>query len=477
MTQPPDSPAFRLGVEQRGIEFIPREQRYGTPLRLFFVWFGVNLSILCLTVGMLGISAGLGLEWCFVALVLGNLIGTFFMAAHAVQGPHLGIPQMIQSRAQFGVLGASLPLIAVLFSTTLYASANAILIEGTLRILLPVNVDGAIVLFGAVTVLLAFFGYELIHRLATALTLLSGTLFLTVAILLLKQDAPVHVTAISANHFSGSAFILVVTQATAWSLSSAPTVADYSRYLPVEVSSARTFWCTGLGNFLASTLMMMLGAYLAASFPEIAGHAGIGIARLFGPAQLVAAILITANLLQVNIMSLYSAYMSSTTIVSSIRGMRRVTLSYKLGSMLLLMGIATGIALATRDNFDAYFSDLLAFLVYTLIPWSAINLVDFYWVRHGKYDIDAIFDLNGIYGRIRWRTILIYLFSIAMQIPFVSLSFYRGPIAHLIGADIAWAPGTLVPALLYYLTHASVHRWGRKEDEAEYDMDAAHPKR
>src|SRR3954465_8832410 len=107
MTQPPDNPAFRLGVEQRGIEFIPREQRYGTPLRLFFVWFGVNLSILCLTVGMLGISAGLGLEWCFVALVLGNLIGTFFMAAHAVQGPHLGIPQMIQSRAQFGVLGAS----------------------------------------------------------------------------------------------------------------------------------------------------------------------------------------------------------------------------------------------------------------------------------------------------------------------------------------------------------------------------------
>ena len=439
-----------LKVEQRGIEFVPYSSRYGTPKRLFTVWFGVNLSILCLTVGTLGVFAGLPLAWTCLALTLGNAIGTFFMAAHAVQGPQLGIPQMIQSRAQFGVLGAGLPLIAVLASMTLYSSANAILIEGTIRMLLPVTTITAIVLFGAMTVLVAFVGYELIHRLAATLTVLSGAVFLIVPVLLGFHGARA-ITAASASHLTAATFILVVTQATAWSLSSAPTVADYSRYLPPTVSVTTTFWYTGLGNFLSCTLVMFVGAYLAASFPALASRPGAGIANLFGSGRYVVAFLITVNLLQVNVMNLYSAYMSGTTVITGIRGMQRVSLRYKLCVMIVVMSIATAIAVLARHRFTASFSDLLAILVYTLIPWSAINLVDYYLVRQGQYRIDQIFDMDGIYGRYRWRTIVVYLVSIIVQIPFMNVSFYEGTVAHLIGADIAWLPGTLVPAILYAL--------------------------
>lgn len=443
-----------VGIERRGIEFIPPESRYGTPRRLFTVWFGANLSILCLTVGTLGVTAGLSLLSCCLALFLGNLMGTFFMAAHAVQGPHLGVPQMIQSRAQFGVLGAALPLVPVVLSGTLYSSANAILIEGTVRLVLSVTPAIAIILFGAVTIAVAFFGYELIHRFAALLTFLSGALFAATAMMLAFRGGHAGYAA-SSGHFSAAAFMLVVTQATAWSLSSGPTVADYSRYLPADVSSSATFWCTGLGNFLGATLMMMLGAYLAASFPGIAAEAGVGVARLFGAWHVLAALLIIANLLQVNVMNLYSAYMSSTTIVTGIRGMSRVSLRYKLTVMTLLMAIATIVAIGTRANFGAYFSDLLSALVYTLIPWSAINLADYYWVRRGDYRIDQLFELDGIYGRFRWGTIAVYLVSIAAQVPFVILSFYQGPVARLIGADIAWAPGLAVSAILYTL----LQRW------------------
>jgi len=448
--------SFRFGVEQRGIEFIPAAHRYGTPKRLFTVWFGVNLSILCLTVGTLGVYAGLPFMWSCLALTLGNITGTFFMAAHSAQGPQLGIPQMIQSRAQFGVLGAGLPLIAVLASTTLYCSANAILIQDTIRMMAPMTGTAAIVLFGAITVFVAFIGYELIHRLAAALTLLSGILFVSVTILLIVHGNSGAGTGPLNSHFSIATFILVVTQATAWSLSSAPTVADYSRYLPANVRASTTFWYTGLGNFLSSTLIMILGAWLAASFPYVASHAGLGIARLFGRGQYIAASLIIVNLLQVNVMVLYSAYMSGTTIITGLRGMNRVRLRYKFLVMSVLMTAATIIALATQNNFNAYFSDLLAILVYTLIPWSAINLADYYLVCGGVYSIEHIFRLDGMYGRYRWRTIAIYLFSILVQIPFVSLSFYVGPLARLIGADIAWLPGTLVPALLYCLFERAV---------------------
>ena len=71
------------------------------------------MQVTALVVGTLDIVSGLGLFWTIVGLVIGNVIGTIFMAAHSAQGPHLGIPQMIQSLAQFGVFGAALPLIVV----------------------------------------------------------------------------------------------------------------------------------------------------------------------------------------------------------------------------------------------------------------------------------------------------------------------------------------------------------------------------
>src|ERR1700693_5896971 len=120
---PEGPPARRFGVERKGIEFVPTSERYGTPRRLFTIWFSVNLSILCLSVGKLGVLAGLPLIWTFCALAVGNVLGTVFMAAHSAQGPRLGIPQMIQSRAQFGVIGAALPLVAVVITYLLYHAA------------------------------------------------------------------------------------------------------------------------------------------------------------------------------------------------------------------------------------------------------------------------------------------------------------------------------------------------------------------
>jgi len=443
--------SFRFGVEQRGIEFIPITERYGTPKRLFTIWFAVNLSVLCLTVGTLGVYAGLSFASTCLALVLGNIVGTFFMAAHSAQGPHLGIPQMIQSRAQFGVLGAGLPVMAVLVAMMLYNSANAILIQSAIRLLVPVTGTEAIAIFGAITAVVAFIGYELIHRLAAVLTVLSGALFICMTVVLLTHGSVAPAAGPPAGHFSTSAFVLVVTQATAWSLSSAPVVADYSRYLPANVRASTTFWYTGVGNFLGATLMMILGAWLASSFPGLAAHPSLGIPQLFGGGRYFAAFLIIVNLLQANVIGLYSAYMSSTTIITSLHGMKRIPLSYKAIVMGSLISVATIIAIVTQDNFDAYFSDLLAILMYTLIPWSAINLADYYLVRRGSYSIEDIFRLDGIYGRYRLGTIAIYLFSILIQVPFVSLSFYVGPLTRWVGANVAWLPGTLVPALLYCL--------------------------
>ena len=71
---------------------------------------------------------GLSLFWTFVASTLGIFFGTVFMALHATQGPRLGMPQMVQSRAQFGYRGVIVPLFATLFTFLAFNVVDQILI-------------------------------------------------------------------------------------------------------------------------------------------------------------------------------------------------------------------------------------------------------------------------------------------------------------------------------------------------------------
>src|SRR5579863_7514568 len=99
------------GLEIRSIEYVPTSERHGTVWHLGPLWFAGNAQLATIAIGAFGIAGGLSFSWSIVAIVLGALIGTLFMAFHSAQGPKLGLPQMIQSRPQFGYYGALLPVI------------------------------------------------------------------------------------------------------------------------------------------------------------------------------------------------------------------------------------------------------------------------------------------------------------------------------------------------------------------------------
>ena len=95
-------------IETRSIDYVPLAERHGKVWHLWPVWFSGDAHLATLAVGVLGITLGGNLLWTSLAVVLGCLLGTFFMAFHSTQGPQLGLPQMIQSRPQFGYTGALL---------------------------------------------------------------------------------------------------------------------------------------------------------------------------------------------------------------------------------------------------------------------------------------------------------------------------------------------------------------------------------
>lgn len=111
-------------IEKHTIGYVPPADRHGNVRDLFTLWFGGNIAPLPIVTGALGVQIfHLNLMWGIVAIVVGQAVGGVLMALHSAQGPQMGIPQMIQSRAQFGSWGALLvTVIAAVMYVGFFAS-------------------------------------------------------------------------------------------------------------------------------------------------------------------------------------------------------------------------------------------------------------------------------------------------------------------------------------------------------------------
>jgi NCS1 family nucleobase:cation symporter-1 len=437
-----------MSIEKRSIDFIPEAERYGKPGSLFFIWFGANMNITTIASGVLPVVIGLNLFWSALAIILGSLLGAIFMASHSVQGPKLGIPQMIQSRAQFGVIGAILPLLFVMLIYLGFFVSNTLLAAQALETVSPLGSNANIFLIGALCFVVALYGYRLIHRLQKLLSILSLLVFIAATLLALSLPIPAQQWA--ATDFSLAKFLMAVSIAVTWQLSYAPYVADYSRYLPSKTSMPQVFWYSYAGTVSGGAWMMILGAILSVAIPDFANNVGGHVAGLFGPAALLLFVFIVYGQVSINVFNLYGAFMSTITVIEPFARLR-VTPRVRGVFMLIISLVATALCTISQDDFIAFFLNFIFFMSYFLIPWTAINLVDFYWLRKGEYRIDDIFDMNGIYGRVNWIACASFIVAIVVEIPFMNTTLYVGPLAtQLGGIDLAWVVGLVVPAFSYY---------------------------
>ena len=246
-------------------------------------------------------------------------------------------------------------------------------------------------------------------------------------------------------------FLLIVAIAATWQITYAPYVADYSRYLPSTTSIRASFWWTYAGTVIAAIWMMSLGSIAVAvasnSFNKGSSDFIVNLAP--GGWGWTISLVLILGIAAVQVLNLYGMFMSSTTTIDALKPLRMRT-STRVWFILVAAIIGTGVGIVGQNNFLQNFSNFILFLSYFLIPWTAINLADFYLVRHGKYDMGAIFDGHGIYGRVNWRTMIAYVVAIVVEVPFVNSTFYVGPFVKPLGeADISWIIGMVVAAVLY----------------------------
>jgi nucleobase:cation symporter-1, NCS1 family len=117
-----------------------------------------------------------------------------------------------------------------------------------------------------------------------------------------------------------------------------------------------------------------------------------------------------------------------------------------------IVGASTLVALLGQHSFLGAFKSFILFLLTFFTPWSAVNLVDYYFVTRERYDVPALSDPDGRYGRWNLPGIAVYVIGVLIQLPFISTKLYTGAlVARLGGVDISWIIGLVVPAVLYYL--------------------------
>ncbi len=447
-------------VETRSIDYIPRSERHGKAWHLWPIWFCGDAHLTTLAVGVIGVGLGGNLFWSAVAIVLGCLFGGLFMAGHSAQGPQMGMPQLIQSRPQFGYLGALLIYVVAIMVYVGYNAFNQLLSGQTLNELTGMNARVGAFAFTALAMLMAFFGYMSFHKLQRWLSfiIIAALLIFTVGIAF-TGDFPI--AQLDPTNFSMTPFIAQIGVAAAYQLSWAIYVSDYSRYLPHNINPRASFWWTYTGATIGGSWMMLVGATAAGlvasgsdtNVAQALANAGDSVIPGFGVPLVILTLI---GLITSAAQNFYGASLTLLSIADTIRPIRP-TLAKRVVSLLVTGGIAMAIAYSASGDFLTEFGSFLAVMLYFLTPWTAINLIDFYVLRHGHYSIREIFKRHGMYGLWNWRGLTAYAIGFVAMIPFFATAWYTGPIADLLGgADLAMIPGLLVSGLVFWLLSRNV---------------------
>ncbi|MFR0354519.1 purine-cytosine permease family protein [Streptomyces sediminimaris] len=457
MAESPDTPGStsagrQLQVEKHGIDVISDAERKGGPRTLFWPWFGANVSVLGLSYGSFALGFNTSFGQSLTAGVIGIVFSFLLCGFVAVAGKRGSAPTMVLSRAAYGVRGNRLPsviswVLTVGWETVLCALATM----ATATVFGRLGWGGgtgtkvvALVLVGALTVVGGVMGFDLIMRLQTVITVVTGVL--TVVYVVLVADH-IHWSTVSALP-SGSAqeFIgAVVFMMTGFGLGWVNAAADYSRYLPRGSSSRGVIGWTTFGASLAPLLLLVFGLLLADSSTSLgAGVAAdpIGALATLLPTWFLVPFAVVAVLGLVGgaVLDIYSSGLALLS--AGIRVPRHV--AALADGVLMLAGSVCIVFLA--DDFLGQFMGFLTTLGVPIAAWCGIMLADLA-LRRRDYDEGDLYRPAGRYGDVPATPLLLTVGAIVLGWGLVTNSaagwldwqgYLLGPVG-LGGTSGAWA--------------------------------------
>jgi nucleobase:cation symporter-1, NCS1 family len=396
-----------LEIEANGINVISDAERKGKPHDLFWPWFAANVSVLGISYGAFVLGFGISF-WQAVVVGVAGIIFSFLLCGFiAVAGKRGSAPTMVLGRAAFGVRGNKLPsliswLLTVGWETVLVilaTLATATVFErlgwggGTGTKVIALIVVVALTIFGGVM------GFDLIMRMQTVITIVTGVLTIVYCILVADH---IHWHTVSAIHGGDAQAVIgaLVFVMTGFGLGWVNAAADYSRYLPRKSSGAGVVGWTTFGSAVAPIFLIIFGLLLAGSSSSLSTAIGadpIGALANLLPTWFLVPFVIVAvlGLVGGTVLDIYSSGLALLTL--GLRVPRYV--AALIDGVIMTLGAIYVVFVA--HNFVVQFEGFLITLGVPIAAWAGIMLADIAARRRDYAEAD-LYNPRGRYGDIRW---------------------------------------------------------------------------
>jgi nucleobase:cation symporter-1, NCS1 family len=471
-----------LQVEMNGINVIAESERKGQPRDLFWPWFAANISVLGLSYGSFLLGFGISFWQALIVGVVGIVLSFLACGFIAVAGKRGSAPTMVLSRAAFGVNGNKLPTVISWLLTVGWETVLVILATlATATVFHRVGVGGgdgtkviALILVVGLTIFGGVMGFDLIMRLQTWITIVTGVF--TVVFIALVVDK-IHWHTVSAIH-SGTAQDLIgalVFTMTGFGLGWVNVAADYSRYLPRRSSGTGVVGWTTFASSIAPVFLLLFGLLLAGSSSSLSAAIGadpIGALTTLLPTWFLVpfAIVAVLGLIGGSVLDIYSSGLALLTL--GVRIPRYAAASID-GTV---MTLGTIYVVFFTHNFIGQFEGFLITLGVPIAAWCGIMLADIA-LRRRDYAEPELFSTAGRYGDIRWVPVGAVVVATAIGWGLVTNTaaswltwqgYLLGPFG-LGGKSGAWAfanLGVLVALALGFVVHLVFGRADVRAEEA-----------
>lgn len=387
------------GVEQFGIEVVPKSLRTARWNDIFILWFGSMLSPgLMLLPAMAVVNDGLSYWQAILAIWLGSWFGCLVFAALSSFGPDYGLPGQMLVRSIFGIAGTRL-IISVLrlfcgcYWFAFQTIATAFGVRAILETLTGAAMDLVAIslLLGIGQAVLAIFGFEVLRK--------AGRLILPVMLVVMAAMLYVFVTSGGPDY--GVEYVISKPSRTSSWLPMLVWVGTMiSTWLPVTVSCsdvsryARSRPHAWLGTAFGPALGMTTAAVVSAYGAVASGEWNpFGLAARLAATGPLPYLLLGGLILAVvlaNTMNLYSAGLSFVNIVPSV-GRFWATLS------MAVLSIGLCLLPAVVINSQSYITELGR----VFGPVAGVLLADYLVIKRGRVEVAALLVRGGRYRYFR----------------------------------------------------------------------------
>ncbi|KAF5868539.1 putative purine-cytosine permease protein [Botrytis fragariae] len=467
----------RFGVESRGIERVPSDERSTAGMsQIGTLWLSANLVVSSFALGALSYPVfHLGFVDTVLIILFVNLLGVVPVAFFSMFGPRFGLRQMVLSRFYFGWYGVKIIAILNCLACIGWSAVNVIVGAQLFNAVNPRMPGWAgIIVIAVATFVVTLFGYKIVHTYERYSWIPCLIIFLIVLGEFAHSGNFINTPMGMGKSETGACLSFAANIfgfATGWT----SYAADYTVYQPVDRSRQSIFLWTFAGLIFPLLFTEMLGAAVATAMAGNGGNnvfmsnytnSGIGglLSSVLDPPLgrfgqfciIILALSIIAN----NCPNIYSVSLSLQVLSSATARVPRFVWTF-IGTL-----IYCAIAIPGYGNFESVLENFMLVIAYWLAIYEGIALSEHVFFKKGfqGYRPENYMDASRLPPGI--AAMVAFLFGVMGAVLGMAQVWFTGPIGKLCGAeyggDVGFELAFAFSAISYCgLRWLEIRRFGR----------------